>query len=479
MKKNSCGYYFHQNKSVSQSPMENLKFECVQQPATPCHPLFIYFLQFKHKEKQYQLQITPENFSSTIIEPENIQDILMQAFQNGPEFEESLEVHGTIETPSEETCTIFIELNEKITSKSKKTFTEEFYFFPEIVSCTEATIQTPNISNTDFQLLSYTQLNYQQFNLKFMYENREFNSIVDTSTFQSNHISIEMLGHVLQEKNVRMHNIDISFQYIESKVLAINIELTPNGNSSKGHTKKPSESLVILCNEKKNSFRLDLEGKTYQQLFCQIAEQIAIELSLELHITISNLAKGKLQMYVKNHMDFCLLDSNESYIELSGENFKEFFEQMKAEASETIQIILAIIQGFHRQTKFDFNYEKLKDKFERKMRQIYGTFTDKISFLFNFCCEIKQIKKKYYGQNDLKISDFYATTSRPTTQITSKTIFYNVEPTPEPTRKSLRVLDRSLNEKKIVVPNKNVLPVNEKKQESVSKRTRSAQSKKK
>jgi len=100
--------------------MENLKFECVQQPATPCHPLFIYFLQFTHKEKQYQLQITPENFSSTIIEPENIKDILMQAFQNGPEFEESLEVHGSIETPCEETCTIFIELKEKITINSKK-----------------------------------------------------------------------------------------------------------------------------------------------------------------------------------------------------------------------------------------------------------------------------------------------------------------------------------------------------------------------
>ncbi len=477
MKKVTYSDYFHQNKSVSQSPMENLKFECVQQPATPCHPLFIYFLQFTHKEKQYQLQITPENFSSTIIEPENIKDILMQAFQNGPEFEESLEVHGAIETPSEETCTIFIELNEKITTNSKKTFTEEFYFFPEIVSCTEATIQTPNISNTDFQLLSYTELNYQQFKLKFTYENREFNSIVDSSTFQSNLISIDMLGHVLQEKNVRMHNIDISFQYIESNTLAINIELTPNGNSSKGHTKKPSESLVILCHEKKNSFRLDLEGKTYQKLFCQIAEQIGIELSQELQITMTNLAKGKFQMYVKNHMDSCLLDSNETYIDLSGENFKEFFEHMKAEASATIQIILAIIQVFHRQTKFDFHYDKFKDKVERKMKQIYGTFTAKINFLFDFCCEVKQIKRKVYGQNDLKISDS-SFTSRQTTQITSKTIFYNVDPTPEPTRKSLRVLNRSLNEKKIFV-NKNVLPANEKKQESVSKRTRSAKSKKK
>jgi len=282
-----------------------------------------------------------------------------------------------------------------------------------------------------------------------------------------------MLGHVLQEKNVRMHNIEISFQYIESNILAINIELSPNGNSSKGHTKKPSESLVILCNEKKNSFRLDLEGKTYQQLFCQIAEQIGIELSQELQITMTNLAKGKLQMYVKNHMDSCLLDSNETYIDLSGENFKEFFEHMKAEASTTIQIILAIIQVFHRQTKFDFNYEKFKDKVERKMKQIYGTFTAKISFLFDFCCEIKQIKQ--IKRKDLKISDS-PSTPRPTTKLVSKTIFYNVEPTPEPTRKSLRVLDRSLNEKKIVVPNKNVLPASEKKQESVSKRTRSAKS---
>lgn len=218
--------------------MENFKFECVPQSATPCHPLFLYFLQFTLKEKQYQLQITPDNFNSDIIEPENIKEIFAQAFQNGPKFEDCLDVAGTIEV-FDETCTIYLHLKQKVTAK--KTISEEHYFFPEIIydtpkalsfqidlegktyqefikseaqSIHEAIVhEVPDACQMDFSKLeAYLEIRYNEFLLKpYVPLDKYLTLIGDSTTFYANleqdfGLETQILGDLISSVNYETNN---------------------------------------------------------------------------------------------------------------------------------------------------------------------------------------------------------------------------------------------------------------------------------
>lgn len=363
--------------------MENIQLEAIPQPSTSHGHNFLYVLKFTHKEKRFQLDITPENFSSKIIEPENIREIFQQAFQNGEKFEECLDVHGTIEL--NETCHIYLCLTQRVTAK--KIVSEELYFFPEIVS--HEPFITQQISNQqDFLLLSYTEITNQQFKLVFTYKNCPFESIIDPSTFHSEYICLEMLGFVLQEKTLPTHNIDLLFDNIDSQTIAFNISLTPKGV----HTPHPSETILILCTAKNISFDIDLQGSSYHDfLKFAAAEPMEIAIARRFNKELSSKAKYILLKYLQIHFDACLLKPyvfGDNRIQLLGENGVSFVKSLNDELLQSIQLITDLANDLANGLQHRENLEFLV---KEQMQQIYKDQEVKIKkmdILYDFCFEI-------------------------------------------------------------------------------------------
>lgn len=360
--------------------MENIQLESVLQPSTSHGHNFLYVLQFTHKEKQFQLNITPENFSSKIIEPENIMEILQQAFQNGEKFEECLDVHGTIETETVDddvTCTIMLSLTQRVTAK--KTVSEELYFFPEIVSCT--TSQRQELSNYELQNVVYKHLTNQHFQLRFDYKNKSYQTIIEPGIFQSKYIPIDKLGHLLQTKKIKFQDEQsfegqVLIQELDSQTIVLDIEVMQNNKRS---ISTPVENIIMLCisNTQTISFQIDLQGQSYQQFITSTAKTI--------HSNFYPYDKQQcltdLENYLKIHFSEHLETNThlDNSITLRGDK-TTFFTDLNKQIFHDLEILYKLIL----QQK---NQSQLIELIKQQLKQNYGYHqkSTQMTLLLNYC----------------------------------------------------------------------------------------------